>query len=175
MRLIDTVHYLILQCVDTVIVYVCGAVEAKGVEMNTYKEVQFVTLRGQEITDDFVMLTNGGSGTMMFWMSNRREAMLASAIMHGGKFIGWSACLKEEDGIYSIGTYIAEEYRKQGLGQMALIRLLMLVKQESPSAYVKAGFSRYEQFDVTYERTIIACGLRWAKFFTSNESLKQAA
>ena len=165
-----------LHCIKNLIIYVCGAVETKGANMiATHKEVQFVTLKGEQIPLTLNELTHRSSGIMEGWRIHRREVITAAAIMHGDKYVGWSACIKEEDDIYSVCTFIAQDYRQKGLGQMALIRLLVLIKEESPSAFIKCGYSRYEQFDLTYERTILAFGLRKAGIFTRNELIKQAA
>lgn len=143
------------------------------IEMN---QVEYVQLKGEQISDDFYNLTNGiGGGLMAAWMINERANMGAVVVKYQGQSIGWCAFLREEDGIYSLGTYIAKEYRGLGFGRMALTLLVECIKEENTLAYCKYGGSSIYEFQKTYERTITGVGLKTASIFEHNSRIKQAA
>lgn len=139
-------------------------------------KLEYVHLKSQEITDEFYQLTNGiGGGLMAVWLRDERADMQAIAIKHDSQFIGWAACVKEEQGFYSLGVFIAPVHREQGLGKLVLTLLLEFIRAEDAQAWCKSGCSLFNQFNGTYERLIAECGLKHAHIFQSNEFIKQAA
>lgn len=165
-----------LQRIESVLLYVCETLSAsKGVEMLDINKIEYVQLNGLEIPDELIVLTNGNAGLMAFWMRDDRARMGAVAVKHKGQFIGWAAFVKEEEGIYSLGTYVASEHRCQGFGTMCLTLLMEVIRAENTLAWCKFGGSMYSEFNETYRRTIEGSGLRYASIFDHNERIKQTA
>jgi Acetyltransferase (GNAT) domain len=142
------------------------------IDMN---QVEYVHLKGLEIPDELAQLTAGAGGLMMYWMHDDRKNMVAIAIKHQGQFIGWSAFLREEEeGIYSLGTFIASEYRGLGFAKMAVTLLVECIQSENTLAYCKFGGSLFAEFDVTYSRIVRSAGLKTANIFEHNSRIKAA-
>jgi hypothetical protein len=147
----------------------------REVEMNIdMSQVEYVKLTGLEIPDELEQFTAGFGGLMMHWLHGNRTDMVAVAVRYRGEFIGWSTFLREERGIYSLGTFIDIQYRGLGFGRMALTLLVECVKEENTLAYCKFGGSAFAQFNGTYERIILECGLNPASIFTHNSRLRAA-
>lgn len=139
-------------------------------------QIEYVQLKGEQITDEFYQLTNGiGGGLMSVWMRDNRADMGAVAVQYKGQFIGWAAYLKEEECFYSLGTFIAQEYRECGLGRMVLTLLVEVIRAENTLAWCKSGCSLFHAFNDTYKRIVTDGGLRHAHIFDSNEQIKVAA
>jgi len=139
-------------------------------------QIEYVHLKGEQITNDFYALTNGfATGLMSGWLRDYRLNMGAVGVKYQGKFIGWSAYLREEEGIYSLGTYVAHEYRGGGFGRMALTLLIEVIKEENALAICKYGGSLFYQFDQTYHRIITDCGLKTASIYQRNDEIETAA
>jgi hypothetical protein len=59
-------------------------------------KLEIVTLKGEEITDEFFELTNKSAGTIMYWMINNRPWLTGTAIKYEGQFIAWSVHIMPE-------------------------------------------------------------------------------
>lgn len=128
-------------------------------------EIEFVEMRGLDIPDSMTELTNGSMGLMMYWLERQRNLMGCVVLKHNGKAVAWCAHVMRGNEHYSLGTYVASEYRTRGIGKELVSRALDMIARISPGGTVRCGGALHAEFESTYARLIESKGLQRMSIF----------
>lgn len=140
---------------------------------------RFKTVRGIDVPVEAEQLTRGWDGTLLHWLREEREHMIAVLLYRNDKLIGWCAAirLRTKDHWFwgparytekvQIGTFVAEKYRGKGLAKRLLDKMGWVLHITDPKTIVQYGAPEDDAgfFNKTYVEVLSKKGLTPSRYF----------
>ena len=128
-------------------------------------------------------LTRGWDGTLLGWLHNKRDHMVAILMYRDDTLIGWCAAVRSRTKEHwfwgpsnytnkvQIGTFVADKYRGKGLGKRMLRKMMWVLHISDPKTIVQYGAPEDDAgfFNKTYEKIIADQGLTPDRYFCVND------
>jgi GNAT superfamily N-acetyltransferase len=141
---------------------------------------KFRTVRGCDVPEEAEKLTRGNTGTLLHWLREEREHMVAVLLYRDNTLIGWCGAIRLRrrkfwlwgDEIYytnrvQIGTFVEPTYRGKGFAKKLLNKMTWALRLIDPNTVVQYGAPQDDAdfFNKTYEDTLTRKGLKPQRYF----------
>lgn len=140
---------------------------------------KFKTVRGPDVPEEAKKLTRGWDGTLLGWLYNKRDHMVAVLVYQNDDLIGWCAAVRSRTKSHwlwgpwrytekvQIGTFVADKFRGKGLGKRLLRKMTWVLHITDPRTIVQYGAPEDDAgfFNKTYDKTIKEGGLTADRYY----------